>query len=187
MKRSRRFPLLFLAAALAASLSCSSDQGTTDPVVSPPTAPEQPGGLPEASLLGSGIPARLLICSSLPYASTTETIGPDGGTISVGPHTLVIPAGALGQDVDITAEVPGDSAVSIRLLPEGLTFADSAPARLTLSYSNCSFLARLQLKRIAYTTDNLDDLLNLLPSIDDLLGQKVSASLEHFSRYAVSW
>jgi hypothetical protein len=45
----------------------------------------------------------------------------------------------------------------------------------------------LQLKRIAYTTDDLDDLLNLLPSIDDLLGQRVSASLEHFSRYAVSW
>jgi hypothetical protein len=185
MKRSRRFPLLFLAVVLAASLSCSSDQGTTDPVVSPPTATE-PGGL-QASLLGNSIPDRLLVCSPLPYASTTETIGPDGGTISVGPHTLVIPAGALSQDVDITAEVPGDSTVSIRLLPEGLTFADSAPARLTLGYSNCSFLARLVLKRIAYTTDDLDDVLDLLPSIDDLLWQRVSAPLEHFSRYAVSW
>jgi hypothetical protein len=128
----------------------------------------------------------LLFCSPLPAASTTQIIGPAGGTLSVGPHTLVIPAGALSQAVAITAEAPTDSVRSVRLLPEGLTFAAGKPARLTLSYAGCSLLGTLVPKRIAYTTDLLE-LLQLLPSIDDLLRRQVSAPLKHFSRYAVSW
>jgi hypothetical protein len=128
----------------------------------------------------------LLFCSSLPAASTTQIIGPAGGTLSVGPHTLVIPAGALSQAIAITAEAPTDSVRSVRLLPEGLTFAAGKPARLTLSYAGCSLLGTLVPKRIAYTTDLLE-LLQLLPSIDDLLRRQVSAPLKHFSRYAVSW
>ena len=100
--------------------------------------------------------------------------------------TLTIPAGALSQNVVITAEAPSDSVRSVRLLPEGLTFAPGKPARLSLSYSGCSLLGTLAPKRIAYTTDLLE-LLQLLPSIDDLLRRRVSAPLEHFSRYAVSW
>jgi len=179
MQRSRRVSLLLLATALAVGLSCSTDQSTTGPV--PPSAASSP----QTSLLGTGL-TGLLYCSPLPYASTTQTIGPDGGTISVGPHTLTIPAGALSEEVEITAEAPSDSVNSVRLFPEGLTFANGDPARLTLSYSNCTLLGRLLPKRIVYTTDLLE-LINTLPSIDDLLHRRVSAPLEHFSRYAVSW
>lgn len=180
MKRPSRFSLLLLAAALVAGVSCTNDQGATGPQASPPLDSLRPDGLLGIRLEG------LVSCSPLPYDSTTETIGPDGGMITVGPHRLTIPAGALSQDVEITAIAPSDSVNSVRLFPEGLTFADSAPAQLTLSYANCSLLGRLLPKRIAYTTDLLD-LLDLLPSFDDLWRQRVSASLEHFSRYAVSW
>lgn len=181
MKRSRRFSLLLLASVLGAGLSCSTDSSPTSPIAPPAVGPLQPSGL-----LGGGSLTGLLYCSPLPYDSTTQTIGSNGGTISVGPHTLTIPAGALSQNVAITAEAPSDSVNSVRLLPEGLTFAVGKPARLTLSYSNCSLLGRLVPKRIAHTTDLLE-LLDLLPSIDDLWRQRVSAPLEHFSRYAVSW
>lgn len=180
MKRSPRFSLLLLASVLGAGLSCSSDRIPTEAVATS-EEPSLSGGL-----LGTGIGKGLLYCSPLPYASTTQWVGTGGGTITVGPHTLTIPAGALSQGVMITAEAPSDSVRSVRLLPEGLTFAPGNPARLTLSYTNCSLLGSLAPKRIAYTTDLLE-LLQLLPSIDDLLRKRVTAPLEHFSRYAVSW
>ena len=94
-------------------------------------------------LLGTGIGTGLLGCTPLPYARTEQTVGPAGGTILVGPHRLVIPAGALAAPVLITAEAPADSVNSVRLLPHGLTFAPGKPARLTLSYANCSLLGQL--------------------------------------------
>jgi hypothetical protein len=180
MKRSNRLSLVLLASVLGAALSCSPDRIPSDPMAS------ADGASLSGGLLGTGIGTGLLSCSPLPAASTTQTVGAGGGTITVGPHTLTIPAGALSQDVTITAEAPSDSIRSVRLLPEGLTFAVGKPARLTLSYSSCSLLGSLAPKRIAYTTDLLE-LLQLLPSIDDLLRKRVSAPLGHFSRYAISW
>lgn len=179
MRGSRRFSVVLLTALASVSLGCSTDQAPTAPVEtfrSDPTSDKLLGNL------GHG----LIYCSPLPADSSTETIGPAGGTIAAGPHTLVIPAGALSEDVSITAIAPSDSVNSVMLQPEGLTFAPGKPARLTLDYSNCPLLGRLLPKRIAYTTDLLD-ILQLLPSIDDLLHRKVSAPLEHFSRYAVSY
>lgn len=150
-----------------------------------PLAPAVMSDSAEASLpLISPLLNGLLACQPQPYAVTTQQVGPAGGTIRVAGHQLVIPAGALGQPVLITAEAPSDFVASVRFQPEGLRFA--RPATLTLDYSNCP-AGRLQiLKRVAYTTDQLD-ILSFLLSRDDLLAMKVSADLEHFSRYAVAW
>jgi hypothetical protein len=84
--------------------------------------------------------------------------------------------------VQIKAEQMTGRVNSVRFSPEGLKFAK--PATLTLSYSNCSPL--LLLKRVVYTNELLS-ILELLPSIDDLRTRTVSASIRHFSRYAVAW
>ncbi|MEO8199810.1 MAG: hypothetical protein ABI679_04740 [Gemmatimonadota bacterium] len=181
MKRSRLLSSLILASVLMAGLSCSTDQSLTAPPTAPTAGPELSGGF-----LGTGIGAGLLYCSPLPYASASKAIGAAGGTINVGPHSLYIPPGALSQTVTITAIAPRDSVNSVQFAPEGLTFARGRPATLTLSYANCSLLGRLLPKRIAYTTDLLR-ILSLLPSLDNILFKKVSAPVEHFSRYAVAW
>jgi hypothetical protein len=55
-----------------------------------------------------------------------------------------------------------------------------------MSYANC-FGAALPLpRRIAYTTDLLA-ILEFLLSVDDLASRRVSADLDHSSRYAVAW
>ena len=161
---------LFLASGLT---SCSA--------IDSPTAPPAAANSAELRLpLLSG----LLACEPQPYARQVQVVGPTGGTIRVGGHTLVIPAGALSTSVTITAEAPSDVVASVRFQPEGLRF--QRPATLTLDYSSCP-LGRLQiLKRVAYTTDRLD-ILSFLLSRDDLLRMRVSADLEHFSRYAVAW
>jgi hypothetical protein len=179
----RLFTSLVLVLILVGLSSCGPTDGPTAPDVS-----EQPSLLlgNGGGLLGTGIGTGLLGCTPLPYARTDQTVGPAGGTILVGPHRLMVPAGALAAPVLITAEAPSDSVNSVRLLPHGLTFAQGKPARLTLSYANCSLLGQLLPKRIVYTSDLLE-ILQWLVSLDEPLARRVSTNLEHFSRYAIAW
>jgi hypothetical protein len=164
---------LFIAVLVAAS-------GCTD---RSPLAPAAPA--PNAGLFGDiGDATGLLACTPLPADSASETIGPAGGVLYVGPHRLIVPAGALDAPVTITAVAPSDSVNQVRFQPEGLTFAE--PAYLTLSYANCNLLGSVVPKRIAYTTDALD-ILEFLPSFDNLWARRVTGRLEHFSTYAVAW
>jgi len=104
--------------------------------------------------------------------------------MTVGPHSLLVPPGALAAPVTITARVPADTVVSIVLGPEGLEFQH--PAFLTLSYAGCGVLRTWLPKRIAYTSDDLV-ILEYLWSWDNLWAQRVTGRLDHFSTYAVAW
>lgn len=182
MIRSRRvLKLVALGLLLATGLtSCTAGDSPTSPA---PAAVSDSGAnlwLPIVTPVLNG----LLACERQPYAFASKRIGPDGGTIRVNDHVLRIPAGALASSTLITAEAPSDFVASVKFQPEGLKFA--RPATLTLDYSACP-LGRLQLlKRIAYTSDDLD-ILSYLLSRDNLLLMRVSADLDHFSRYAVAW
>ena len=178
MLRSRRVLGLLATLLLGSTLltSCSNLESPTAPAASSVASPSANLGLP----LLSG----LLICDRQGYAFTQRVIGPSGGTLTIGRHSLVIPAGALSAPILITGEAPADFVSSVKFQPEGLRF--QRPATLTLDYSSCP-AARLQLlKRVAYTTDYLQ-ILSFLLSRDDLLRMRVSADLQHFSRYAVAW
>jgi hypothetical protein len=183
MKRTRLISMMFLGLLLVAGVSCSTDN-TTAPG-SEVMVPEL-GLLDNGGLLGTGLLKGLLYCSPLPATTSSKTIGSAGGVINVGPHSLVVPPGALTRAVTITAQVVSDSVNSVRMLPEGLQFVRSKPAVLTLSYANCSTLGRILPKRIVYTTERLQ-VLQILSSLDNIFSKKVSAPLEHFSRYAVAF
>lgn len=148
------------------------------------SAPAAPAAQPD--LIGGLLSATgLLKCSSTPYAQSTATIGADGGRISAGPHTLVIPAGALSAPTQITMTVPtGLSVDAVRFQPEGLHF--NKPASLTMSYANCSLLGVLLPKKIVYTSDALQILETLL-SLDNIFTRKVTGQVNHFSDYVVGW
>jgi hypothetical protein len=126
----------------------------------------------------------LLACTPLPADSVTQVIGPDGGTINVGPHTFTVPAGALDSAVAITAVAPSDVVNRVVFQPSGLAF--QLPATLTMSYANCGALGSWLPKQVAY----VDDLLNIryfLLSLDNFQSQTVTARVRHFSEYAVAW
>lgn len=87
-----------------------------------------------------GASASATGCSSEPAATpSTETIGPDGGTLQVGEVTLTIPKGALAVATSITVTKTTDPAPSgfaalsplYRFEPTGLTFA--APATVSFA------------------------------------------------------
>src|SRR3989449_2174950 len=92
---------------------------------------------PQASLIGSLLQATgLLGCTPMPTATATQTVGPAGGVIRIGPHALSIPAGALNTPVTITATAPSDNVNPRPFHPQGLLFQRAAT--LTTSYANCS-------------------------------------------------
>ena len=176
MRATRLWPAILLAAGGGLILGC----GDRSPIGVPSQAPA-----PQSSLIG-GLPGAtgLLKCQPLPYDSSTQTIGPDGGTIRVGPHSLVIPAGALLSPTVITAVVVSGPVTAVRFEPQGLQFEQTA--ELTMSYAHCNLFASFAPKRIAYTTDALG-ILEYLLSADDLLAQRVTGELHHFSEYAIAW
>lgn len=152
-----------------------------------PLAPVAPAAQPvpdvRSDWFGSGL-LHLLTCSPLPYDSTSQVIGPGGGTLTVGPHTFTVPAGALAAPTLITAVVDPDSVNAIRFSPQGLVFQQ--PTQLVMSYANCGLLGLLVPKRIAYTIDDLQ-ILEILPSLDNVFNRTVTGQVSHFSQYAIAW
>jgi hypothetical protein len=131
----------------------------------------------------SNRPVDLLRCEPRPYDADAAIIGPDGGTLHVGEHQLVIPKGALTREELIIAEAPTSSLVDVEFSPEGLTFG--RPAELTLSYKGCDVPADIDLV-LAYVGWG-NRILELPPSQDrrDLL--EVVGEVGHFSQYAVAY
>ena len=162
---------------LIVALACTDRSPTAVAPVAPP---------PQADLIGGLLGATgLLKCSALPYASATKTIGPLGGSINAGPHTLFVPPGALNAPTAITMTAPTGLGVNaVKFQPEGLRF--NTPASLTMSYANCSLLGKILPKRIAYTDDHLN-ILSYLLSLDNLLSKYVTGKVNHFSDYVIAW
>jgi hypothetical protein len=190
MSLLRRSSLLGLALLLTAGVSCTTSDSLTAPAtVSSDQATPSFGligdltdGLTSTVVGTLGKVTDLLLCSPQPYAVNTETIGPKGGTINIGTHSLDIPKGALDKSVTITAEQISGSTNSLRFSPEGLRFKTSA--ELTMNYDNC--LLVLVQKKIVYTDENLK-ILEVLKSLDLFKKKTVSAPIDHFSRYAVAY
>jgi hypothetical protein len=150
-----------------------------------PTSPAARATPPDADLISSLLGhTGLLSCRALPAVSVSQTIGRSGGTIHIGPHTFTVPAGALDRNVTITANAPSDKYNRVNFGPSGLQFDKSAS--LTMSYANCSLLGWLLPKHIAYVDQHLS-ILYLLQSVDNLLTQKVTGKVDHFSDYALAW
>ena len=148
-----------------------------------PAAPAVPNAPPDASLLGDigGVVDNVLSplsCKTTGYGSVTKTIGTGGGAITVGPHRLVIPPGALSQNVAITATAPRGNEIFVDLQPHGLRFAKSGA--LTLSYKECGILVLDP--KVVYVDDQRN-LLEVLFTVPNLLNKTATGEVKHFSGY----
>jgi hypothetical protein len=174
------------------SVSCSSDALPTGPSSQANQPQVDPLlGLPLEGILdglggATGSLGQILTCKPQQYAYDSKVIGPWGGMLRVGQHTFYVPPGALDSYVRITAEAPEGTSVSVRFKPEGLKFDSRHEPVLTLDYSNCGLVRNLLPKRVAYTDERLS-ILSILESFDNIFTQRVSARIEHFSRYAIAY
>jgi hypothetical protein len=177
-----RSVLAVLSLALVA-FGCGRDSMPTEPEPTPLL-----GGLVGGVVGGVEklLPVKLLACSPLPYAADTLVVDSQGGTLRAGPHALRIPAGAIapGRRETIVMETLSDGVNTVRFQPHGLQFRKQA--QLTLSYRNCPLGAKLLRKSVVYTSERLS-ILELIPSVDDLLSQTVTGRIDHFSRYGIAY
>lgn len=181
MKQIRLKALAFVFAFAAIIAACAE---TTAPVQEPELTVVQTDSAQFIDLLGLLKKTLYLQCSPLPTATDTEIIGPAGGTLNVGPHKLVIPAGALSVATQITATAPSGTINRIEFAPHGLQFAKDA--KLTMSYANCGLIFGLLPRHIVYADDNLRPL-ELLDAVPNLLKRETTAGLDHFSDYILAW
>jgi len=186
MARSARVFILLAALGTATVVAaCGSDTTGPTPTPAAPAALEVQLGW---QLGGIALPPQaqgFVRCQPRPYAQASVEIGPKGGSIKAGNHSLTIPAGALSAKTRITMRVPSDTINQVVFGPEGLRFNAGAPAMLQMDYKNCG-LANGASKRIVYVNDRLQVEENL-PSVDVGLTGEVAAPLKHFSRYAVAY
>jgi hypothetical protein len=187
-------PMLLTALSLGAGAAIA---GCTDPATTAPAAPavEVPIGntaTQDHNASPSPSPARTEVrngglvskCRPLAPLNVHRVIGPAGGTLAIGPHTLTIPPGALSRHVNIRAKIGGKSVNVIELKPDWLVF--EAPAVLTMSYANCDREGRTNALRIAVVNETLG-IVDYVSSSDDAATQTVTGSIPDFSNYAVAW
>ena len=93
----------------------------------------------------------------------------------------MVPQGALSSNVTISASTIAGKTVQVHFEPEGLKFSKSAA--LTMSYASCGLVNGLGLK-VVYVDGRT--ILEVLPSLPNLLNQTVTGSLSHFSNYALA-
>lgn len=172
---ARRTRSIFAAfVALVVSAACSE-----------PTAPE-----PDANrFLGFGSGSNLIECPTSTTQSTSGLISAqDGGILSVAGSTLLIPAGALLSDANVTLTVPASRYMEVHLKVEGTEhYTFQLPVVVTIGYGRCS---RSNIFRSSMTAWYIDAdtkaLLEHMGGIDNKLLRTVTFTTPHFSAYAVA-
>jgi hypothetical protein len=147
-----------------------------------PTAPAAPA----STVVATPPPSQLLGLPSLSCllgdVLNVLGIGPNGGTLTVGGNSLVVPKGALSGIVNIVMKSDPGNTVAVDFFPEGLVFSPNALPTLTL---NTDCIGNPPNAYIVYT-DAAGNVLERLPTTHRDR-HTVSAQIHHFSRYAVAW
>ncbi len=194
---------LLMAVLVAVPMGCSSDAPTA-PASPPPQASLLGGLLGTVTGVVSGVSEPLggtvegltgvvggvvntlldpLVCPTRDSYSATKTIGRNGGTLRVGPHTLVVPYGALPADTRITATAPRGSYAEVQFQPHGLKF--ERPVTLTISYEQCGLLRFSEPPVIVYA-DEKRNILEVLRSTIDRRRETITGKTDHFSSYILA-
>jgi hypothetical protein len=116
-------------------------------------------------------------------ATGAQTIGPAGGTVAFGPHSLIVPAGALSAPTKITAATLNGDTLAVTFGPSGLQFKQ--PATLVLSYKHCTVQPTDTLS-IVLVNNKMTEMIQMVPSNDKKTKQAVEGEIRHFSVYAAS-
>jgi hypothetical protein len=109
-------------------------------------------------------------------------IGPTGGTLDLGDNnTIYFPPGALLTDTTITAHVPAGNVARVFFTPEGLQFP--VAAIVTLNVSPC--ITPTSMLSVVYL--QADTVSEVEPTVSDPNAKTVTATIKHFSSYAVAY
>lgn len=124
-----------------------------------------------------------LVCGIRGTYMVSRRIGRSGGSLKFGRSELKVPAGALGDDVQVSATIRLGESVGVEFAPHGLKFAK--PAELRIDYTGCTPPLGAALN--VYYTNDQGRIVQTMPSADTRSTKQIRALTDHFSGYAVSW
>jgi hypothetical protein len=145
------------------------------------TAPSDPSF---AQIRPEPITAVFTLCRPQPDAMAAGWIGPQGGVLKAGKHTLKVPRGALSSTVWIRIEAPSSSMNRVVISPSDLALNQAYPAHLVMSYDNCAVAPGSE-QQIVHINGNLQ-VIQTAPSETDPATMTVDGKLLRFSDYALS-
>ena len=133
-------------------------------------------------------PGELMVCSVAQESSVRATIRPEGGTISLGGHSIYFPPGAVPEPVEVKLTVPASRHVEVDIQVNGQEhYRLARPVLATLSYARCGATA---LHGRPLTVWHIDGQtrrpIESMPSLDDRASRSVTFVTNHFSGYALA-
>jgi hypothetical protein len=174
MRKSSAVRLILAVAAVAIVAACGEHATPTSPSLT------LSKGRPQSQQPTHG--HQLAQCR-IPFdVWVSKRIGPLGGTLDLGDNnTITFPPGALLTDTTITAHVPAGTTARVFFTPEGLHFP--VPAVVKLNISPC--ITPTSLLSVVYL--QADTVSEVEPTETDPKGKTVTATINHFSSYAVAY
>ena len=123
-----------------------------------------------------------LRCEPRQRQTSSRRIGAKGGQVTLGGHSIDIPAGALASDVEISMSVRPGPFMELEFAPHGLKF--KKPVEITFNYAGCTVPANAPLDVVF--VENGWRILENMPSSDKRSTKRMSALTDHFSGYMMS-
>jgi hypothetical protein len=126
--------------------------------------------------------AEPLRCEPRQRQTSSRRIGARGGQVTLGGHSIDIPAGALASDVEISMSVRPGPFMELEFAPHGLKFRK--PVEITFNYAGCTVPANAPLDVVF--VENGWRILENMPSSDKRSTKRMSTLTDHFSGYMMS-
>jgi hypothetical protein len=176
MRKNSALRLFVAAAAVAVVAACGDHASPTAPALSLRYAPRAPNTRQQFHN------PQLAQCVIPHDVWVSARIGPTGGTLDLGDNnTLYFPPGALLSNTTITAHVPAGNFARVFFTPEGLQFP--VAAIVTLNVSPC--ITPTSMLSVVYL--QADTVSEVEPTVNDPNAKTVTATIKHFSSYAVAY
>ena len=178
-----KFFRLVIVASAAALVACGEPASSTSPAA---TLASATGG--DTSDHRSANATSLLSCPVDTSATTSATIGLQGGTISLGGSSVTIPAGALLGDEVVELTIPAGHFMEVDLsVNGGQSIVFQLPVTATIDYSRCGRSSEtLKPLTVWHIDEHTKALLENMGGVDDKLLQQITFTTGHFSGYAVA-
>jgi len=176
MRKNSSLRLFVAAVAVAVVAACGDHASPTAPALALRHAPPPPKQQQQSHS------PQLAQCRIPHDVWVSARIGPRGGTLDLGDNnTIYFPPGALLTDTTITAHVPAGNVARVFFTPEGMHFP--VAAIVTLSVSPC--ITPTSLLSVVYL--QADTVSEVVPTVSDPHARTVTATINHFSSYAVAY
>lgn len=181
--RLRTTSLLLALPALVAA--CSPDSAPS------PLAPAAPMGARTLSARSGndGAAGLLLACPSDVAISGEAVIGREGGSLVVGGHALVVPAGAVPKPTTFVLSVPASPVLEIDISGDGRPhYQFMSPVAVRVDYSRCADDVLPETPLVAWWIDGPGrSKQGEMPSTDDRAARTLTFTTDHLSGYAIAY